>query len=70
MNWQQAVGMKITDDYRAKIRLWAQDRRVAPEPAPPELPQFRKQTFRSHAEMNRWKAALLRAHAASIQTHG
>jgi hypothetical protein len=61
--------MKITDDYKAKIRLWAADLKVEPLPSVgPALPRFRAQKFSSHEEMNRWKMDLLakvaRSHAA------
>jgi hypothetical protein len=52
--------MKFTDDYHAKVKLWAAHPKVWPLPPPPRLPRFRPQRFSSHAEMNRWKAALLR----------
>jgi hypothetical protein len=50
--------VKITDDYKAKIRLWAAQPRVVPAPPGPLLPKFPPQKFASHAEMNRWKAEL------------
>jgi hypothetical protein len=60
--------VKITDDYKAKIRLWAANPRVEPLPtALPVLPRFRAKKFANHEEMNRWKRSLLaqiaRAHA-------
>jgi hypothetical protein len=51
--------MKITDDYRAKIRLWAANPRVVPLPPGPRLPRFRARKFSSHAEMNAWKRELV-----------
>jgi hypothetical protein len=51
--------VKITDDYHAKIRLWAQNPRVVPLPQGPALPKFRAQKFSSHQEMNEWKRQLL-----------
>jgi hypothetical protein len=62
--------MKITDDYNAKIRLWAQNPQVVPAGRPPKLPKFSKQTFRSHEEMNRWKERLLKELAASPIDNG
>ena len=62
--------MKITDDYRAKYRLWAENPTVASLPVAPALPSFRPQKFRSHAEMNEWKQALLCQLAASGSGHG
>lgn len=51
--------MKIKDDYKAKIRLWVANLVVIPD-APPKLPPFPPQKFRSHQEMNEWKLKLLR----------
>ena len=51
--------MKITDDYKAKYRLWATNPRVIAAPAPPKLPKFASRKFSSHAEMNEGKRALL-----------
>lgn len=52
--------MKISDDYHAKIRLWAARPEVVPLPKGPVLPRFKVQRFRNHGEMNLWKAGLLR----------
>ena len=52
--------MKITDDYTAKQRLWAEHPRVVPAPPAPRLPDFKSRRFSSHAEMNEWKRSLLR----------
>jgi isopenicillin N synthase-like dioxygenase len=62
--------MKISDDYRAKIRLWAAQPTVMPLPAAPRLPAFRARRFRSHEEMNRWKRSLLQELARSLALHG
>ena len=51
--------MKITDDYNAKQRLWAENQRVVPALAAPRLPNFKSRRFSSHAEMNEWKRSLL-----------
>ena len=51
--------MKITDDYTAKQRLWAETPRVVPAPAAPRLPDFKSRRFSSHAEMNEWKRSVL-----------
>ena len=51
--------MKITDDYNAKIRLWAENPRVVPAPSGPKLPGFKSRRFSSHVEMNEWKRSLL-----------
>jgi hypothetical protein len=55
--------MKITDDYKAKIKLWARNPQVAPDLAPKNMPQFRSQGFSSHANMNAWKKSMLREFA-------
>jgi len=62
--------MKITDDYKAKLRLWAANPAVAAAPASPALPRFRAQKFQTHAEMNVWKQALLRQLAREGPVHG
>ncbi len=62
--------MKITDDYKAKYRLWAANPRVIAAPAPPKLPKFASRKFSSHAEMNEWKRNLLREIAHVTASHG
>ena len=66
--------MKITDDYQAKIRLWARHPKVVPLPPGPPIPKFPPQKFRTHEEMNRWKRALLKQIAAQaaarLSDHG
>jgi len=61
--------MKITDDYNAKIRLWAATPQATPELPGPKLPAFRPQRFRTHAEMNAWKESLLRKTAQMSAEH-
>jgi hypothetical protein len=60
--------VKITDDYRAKIRLWAANPRVVPLPPGPRLPRFGHRKFTSHAAMDAWKRefllAMARVHAS------
>jgi hypothetical protein len=51
--------MKITDDYTAKQRLWAECPHVVPAPATPRLPNFKSRRFSSHAEMNEWKRTVV-----------
>jgi len=64
------LNMKVTDDYKAKTRLWAEHPKVvAPTPGPP-LPRFKAMKFRTHMEMNHWKAALLREIADDRVRHG
>ncbi|MEI7732060.1 MAG: hypothetical protein WCO56_20975 [Verrucomicrobiota bacterium] len=62
--------MKVTDDYNAKLRLWAANPQVMPLPPACPLPKFSPQKFSSHKAMNRWKAKLLREHARQHSTHG
>jgi hypothetical protein len=62
--------MKVTDDYHAKVRLWAARQQVVPLPRGPRLPKFGAQRFKSHDEMNRWKAALLLRAAQELPTDG
>ena len=62
--------VKISDDYSAKLRLWAEHQVVVPLPVVPPLPRFPAQRFRTHLEMNRWKESLLRAVARGAAPHG
>jgi hypothetical protein len=62
--------MKATDDYNAKLRLWAANPQVVHLPKVIPLPKFSPQKFSSHEEMNRWKANLLREIARQNATHG
>lgn len=68
--WHKSYAMKITDDYKAKIRLWAESPRVVPAPASPKLPRFVGRKFSTHAEMNEWKRALIRESAQSAPVNG
>jgi len=52
--------MKITDDYKAKYRLWAANPTVIPASAPVKVPNFKSKRFSSHAEMNAWKNSVIR----------
>ena len=52
--------MKITDDYKAKYRLWAANPRVVPASAPVRIPHFKSRRFSTHAEMTAWKSSVLR----------
>ena len=62
--------MKRSDDYRAKVKLWAERPTVAPLPPGPGLPKFPAQRFRTHEEMNRWKQSLLLEVARTVARHG
>lgn len=61
--------MKITDDYKAKIKLWAANPQVVPDSPPKNIPKFRSKKFDSYAEMNEWKKSLLREFAKSAPGH-
>jgi hypothetical protein len=61
--------MKITDDYKAKIRLWAADCRVVPAPPIKLIPGFQSQRFSSHTEMNAWKKLIILKLAESAPGH-
>ena len=61
--------MKISDDYRAKIRLWAMRPTVVALPPGPPLPSFTSQRFHTHEELNQWKKAQLRKLAQAIVRH-
>lgn len=56
---------KLTDDYTAKIRLWAANPRIWPLPPGPPIPRFSPQKFNSYEEMNEWKKNLILQIAAS-----
>ena len=62
--------MKVTDDYKAKTRLWAEHLKVVALPPGPPLPRFASKRFRTHTELNRWKARLLRQTAREAARHG
>jgi len=51
--------MKISDDYKAKYRLWAANPTIVPAPAATKLPDFKSRRFSSHAELNAWKLSVL-----------
>ena len=62
--------MKISDDYHAKVRLWAQRPTVVPLPAAPPLPKFTAQKFRTHEELNQWKHTLFLEVARTVARRG
>ena len=51
--------MKITDDYQAKIKLWALRPEVPKLPRPIGWPPFKAKKFNSYREMNEWKGQYL-----------
>ena len=51
--------MKIGNDYKAKLKVWAADPRVVALPAAIGFPRFSCRRFSSGNEMNAWKKKLL-----------
>ena len=56
--------MKITDDYSAKLKIWAASPQITPTPRAVGLPRFGSRKFSSYEEMNAWKRELLSQLAA------
>jgi hypothetical protein len=50
--------MKYTDDYDAKLEIWAREGRVYPMPKIANIPHFGAKKFSSYEEFNEWKQAL------------
>ncbi|MBM3890618.1 MAG: hypothetical protein FJ388_16010 [Verrucomicrobia bacterium] len=59
--------MKLTDDYAAKVKIWARESKVRPLPPLPRLPRFGAKKFSSYAEFNAWKLELLKQIAAESE---
>jgi len=57
--------MKISDDYKAKLRLWAHNPRVSGVGSIADLPHFTCVRFSSYQEMNEWKKEYIRSLARS-----
>ena len=51
--------MKYTDDYHAKIKIWALESKVIPLPDLPRLPRFSPQRFDSYEALMAWKRKLI-----------
>ena len=51
--------MKVTDDYDAKLTLWARTPKVVPLPKVSGVPRFGVKRFSSYQELNAWKERLL-----------
>jgi len=51
--------MKIANDYKAKIRIWASESRVTNLPKAVGFPEFGYRRFASGDEMNAWKKEML-----------
>ena len=58
--------VKITGDYKAKLKVWALDLKVCRMPEAVGLPYFGHKRFNSHKEMNDWK----REYLAEIASKG
>ncbi len=61
--------MKITDDYKAKIKLWAENPQVVPDSPPKNIPKFHSKRFNTYAEFNAWKRSLLHKFAKAAPSH-
>jgi hypothetical protein len=59
------MSIKITDDYNAKLKLWARNKTVYPLPKAVGLPPFTSRKFNSYEEFNTWKTDYLRQIAQS-----
>lgn len=62
--------MKVSDDYRAKIRMWASNPVVVAAPPVRRYPPFPSVRFANHEEMNRWKADYLLRIARELHQDG
>lgn len=51
--------MKINNDYKAKLKIWASDNRIISLPKAVGFPEFSCKRFSSGSEMNAWKKELL-----------
>ena len=52
--------MKYTDDYLAKYKIWAAERKVHSLPRFTGLPPFKSKKFNTYEEYNAWKEEYLR----------
>jgi hypothetical protein len=50
--------MKSTDDYKAKLEIWARNGQVVRMPRIANLPQFGHKRFNSYDELNAWKKSI------------
>jgi hypothetical protein len=51
--------VKATDNYEAKLEIWARESRAHALPKAAGFPKFPPQKFTSYAEFNRWKRQYL-----------
>jgi hypothetical protein len=50
--------MKITDNYDAKLEIWAREGKAVRLPRIANLPRFGHRRFNSYKELNDWKQSL------------
>ncbi len=60
INWVRKLNMKISDDYQAKLKIWASEGKVYALPKITNIPKFSPQKFNSYAEMNAWKSQIIK----------
>lgn len=53
--------MKISDNYQAKVKLWASSPQVTVLPYVFRIPNFRSRKFSSYEEFNAWKRGVMLA---------
>jgi hypothetical protein len=51
--------VKYTDDYDAKLEIWARDAKVYAMPRIRNLPRFGWKKFNTYEELNAWKKSLI-----------
>jgi hypothetical protein len=51
--------MKWTDNYRAKLHIWAVEGRVIPAAQLRPIPGFRSRRFSSYEDLRQWKKKVL-----------
>ena len=57
---QKIKYMKSSDDYKAKLKMWAENPVVVGMPTIANFPEFGHVSFRNYEEMNAWKAEMRR----------
>ncbi len=50
--------MKLTDDYGAKLEVWAREGKAVRLPRIANLPRFGHRRFNTYEELNAWKQSL------------
>ena len=56
--------MKFTDNYGAKLEIWARESKAHPLPHVAGIPRFGSKKFKSYGELNAWKKDLIEQIAA------